>query len=66
LRLCYKIKHRFKGKIVNKPPLETSSVLIKLKRIPYKHKEKDYLELREENIKTIKELITINNEVRKA
>ena len=54
MRLWYKIKHRFKDKIVNKPLLETSSVLIKLKRIPYKHKEKYSLELREENIKTIK------------
>jgi len=42
-------------------------VLIKLKRIPHKHKEKYYLELREENIKTIKKkLITRNNEIRKA
>lgn len=56
MRLWYKIKHRFKDKIVNKPLLETSSVLIKLKRIPYKHKEKYSLELREENIKTIKKI----------
>jgi hypothetical protein len=56
LRLCYKIKHRFKGKIVNKSLLKNSSVLIKLKRIPHKHKEKYSLELREENIKTIKKI----------
>lgn len=66
LRLCRNLRRIFMGKAAIKPSLETSSLLLKLNRIPFKEKDKYSSELRKQHNKVIEELIAISLEIRKA
>lgn len=54
------------GKAAIKPRIETTSLLVKLIRIPFIKNDRYSTELREQHNKVIDELITINIEIRKA
>lgn len=66
LKLWRSLRRIFMGKAAIKPRIETTSLLVKLIRIPFIKNDRYSTELREQHNKVIDELITINIEIRKA